>query len=176
MLVTTRRNRHAVVIAAILALGAHALSGAQQRERSSVPDRYKWDLTQIYPSDQAWRAAKDKLASEIPAVRAFKGTLAASPQKLADALELVSRLSKEFSRLYIYASMTSDQDTRVSVYQGMQQEMAQLGATFGAETSFIEPEILKIDPATVTKFIDSEPRLKVYKLYLDDIQRRRAHT
>jgi oligoendopeptidase F len=176
MLVTTRRNRHAVVIAAILAVGAQSLSGAQQRERSSVPDRYKWDLTQIYPSDQAWRAAKDKLASEIPAVRAFKGTLATSPQKLGDALELVSRLSKEFSRLYVYASMTSDQDTRVSLYKGMQQEMAQLGATFGAETSFTEPEILKIDPAKIESFISSEPRLKVYSFYLHDILRRRAHT
>ena len=45
--------------------------------------------------------------------------------------------------------MMSDQDTRVSTYQGMQQEMAQIGATFGAETSFIEPEILKIDPAKI---------------------------
>jgi oligoendopeptidase F len=176
MSATRQRNRHVLVIAAILALGAHALSGAQQRERSSVPDRYKWDLSQIYPSDQAWRAAKDKLASEIPAVRAFKGTLGTSPQKLADALELVSKLSKEFSRLYVYASMTSDQDTRVSLYQGMQQEMAQLGATVGAETSFIEPEILKIDPPKIESFISAEPRLKVYTFYLHDILRRRAHT
>jgi oligoendopeptidase F len=149
---------------------------AQQQERSSVPDKYKWDLSQIYPSDQAWRAAKDKLPAEIPAIRAFKGTLGSSPQKLADALELASRLSKEFSRLYVYASMMSDQDTRVSTYQGMQQEMSQIGATFAAETAFIEPEILKIDKATIDKFVASEPRLKVYAFYLDDILRRRAHT
>ena len=72
--------------------------------------------------------------------------------------------------------MTSDQDTRVSAYQGMQQEMAQIGATFGAETSFVEPEILKIDPAKIDAFIASEPRLKVYNFYLHDILRRRAHT
>src|SRR3954452_8914255 len=69
---------------------------AQQRERSSVPDRYKWNLAEIYPSDEAWRAAKDKLVAQIPAARAFKGTLGSSPQKLADALELGSQLSKEF--------------------------------------------------------------------------------
>ena len=87
-----------------------------------------------------------------------------------------SRLSKDFSRLYVYASMMSDQDTRVSTYQGMQQEMAQIGATFGAETSFVEPEILKIDPSKIDSFIASEPRLKVYSFYLHDILRRRAHT
>src|SRR4029453_9624487 len=92
------------------------------------------------------------------------------------ALELATRLTKEFSRLYVYASMTSDQDTRVSLYQGMQQEMSQLGATFGAETSFIEPEILKIDAAKIDSFITSEARLKVYSFYLHDILRRRTHT
>src|SRR4051812_36370280 len=120
----TTRNRRVFVAAALFALAAQGLPAAQQRERSSVPDRYKWDLGQIYPTDQAWRTAKDKLSSEIPAIRAFKGTLASSPQKLADALELVIRLKKEFSRLYVYASMMSDQDTRMSLYQGMQQEMA----------------------------------------------------
>jgi len=57
---------------------------AQQQERSQVPDKYKWDLTQIYPNDQAWRAAKDALLAELPKVAAFKGTLGSSPQKLAD--------------------------------------------------------------------------------------------
>jgi len=149
---------------------------AQQKERSAVPDRFTWDLSRIYPSDEAWRAGKEKLAAELPAIRAFKGTLGPSAQKLADALELMSRLSKEFSRLYVYASMRSDEDTRVSTYQGMQQEMAQMGAALGAEASFIEPEILKIDRATIDKFFASEPRLRVYKFYLDDILRRRDHT
>jgi oligoendopeptidase F len=176
MYATVRRNRHAVAIAIVFSLGVPLLSGAQQRERSSIPDRFKWDLSQIFPTDQAWRSAKDKLASAVPSVRAFKGTLGTSAAKLADALELASRLSKDFSRLAVYASMMSDQDTRVSTYQAMQQEMAQLGATFGAETSFVEPEILRIDPAKIDSFISSEPRLKVYSFYLHDILRRRAHT
>jgi oligoendopeptidase F len=149
---------------------------AQQQERSAIADRYKWNLAEIYPNDAAWRAAKDKLVAELPAVRPFKGALSSSAQKLADALELSSRLAKEFTRLYVYASMMSDQDTRVSLYQGMQQEMAQIGANFGAETSFVEPEILKMDAAKVDSFIASEPRLKVYSFYLHDILRRRAHT
>jgi oligoendopeptidase F len=170
---TSVRRAFAVLLAAALLISPLA---AQQKERSSVPDRYKWDLSKIFPSDQAWRAAKDKLAAELPAVRAFKGTLGSSAQKLADALELTTRLSKEFSRLYVYASMMSDEDTRASTYQGMQQEMAQLGASFGAEASFIEPEILKLDRATIDKFVAEEARLRVYKFYLDDILRRREHT
>jgi oligoendopeptidase F len=174
---SSRRYVQALIIALALGLAPTVLARAvQQQDRSAIPDRYKWNLAEIYPSDQAWRAAKDKLVAELPAVRAFKGTLGSSPQKLADVLELSSRLAKDFTRLYVYASMTSDQDTRVSAYQGMQQEMAQIGATFGAETSFIEPEILKVDPAKIETSIASEPRLKVYDFYLHDILRRREHT
>jgi oligoendopeptidase F len=161
-----------LIVAAALTL----VATAQERDRSKVPDQYKWDLTHLYPSDAAWRTAKEKLVAELPRAAAYKGTLGSSPGRLADALEFGSQLSKEFVRVYVYASMMSDQDTRVSQYQAMRQEMAQLGARFGAETAFVEPEILKIDPATIDTFISQEPRLKVYEFYLKDILRRREHT
>jgi oligoendopeptidase F len=166
----------ALAVLAVAAGLAPAGLTAQQQERSKIPEKYRWNLTEIYPDDQAWRAAKDKLVAEIPNVRPFKGTLGSSAQKLADALELGSRISKDFSRIAVYAGMMSDQDTRVSTYQGMQQEVSQIGANIGTDLAFVEPEILKIDPATIDKFIASEPRLKVYTLYLHDILRRRDHT
>jgi oligoendopeptidase F len=162
--------------AAAMCVCALAMVSAQQRDRSKVDDKYKWDLTHIYPTDDAWQKAKEKLSAETPKLREFKGKLGGSASTLADALELASTLSKELSRTYVYASMSSDTDTRVAKYQGMQQEMVQLGAALAAEAAYIEPEILKVPKETVQRFIESEPRLKPYKLYLDDIQRRAAHT
>jgi oligoendopeptidase F len=163
--------------AAALAVACATLAGsAQQQERSAIPEKYKWDLTHLYASDEAWRAEKAKVAAGIPKLGQYKGTLASSAQRLADALDSVNALSKEFSRVYIYASMKSDEDTRDSKYQAMQQEMQQLAAQFGAETSYVEPEILKTDRATIDTLIASEPRLKVYTFYLQDILRRREHT
>ena len=149
---------------------------AQERDRSKIPDKYKWNLADIYPDVAAWRAAKDKLAAELPKIRTYQGTLGSSAAKMADALEHMSRLDKELSRLYVYASMLADQDTRVSEPQGMQQEMQQLAASFGAQAAYIEPEILKIGGATIDKFLAGEPRLKVYSFYLKDIARRAPHT
>ncbi len=157
---------------------ATLVPATQDRDRAKIPDEYKWDLTPIYASDQAWRAEKDKLAAELPRLREFQGTLASSASRLADALETQSRFDKELTRLYVYASMMSDQDTRVSTYQGMQQEMIQLAAALGTECAFIEPEILemKLDDANIARFLAAEPRLDIYRQYLDDIARRRAHT
>jgi oligoendopeptidase F len=155
---------------------ATLVAQTQERDRSKVPDEYKWDLAAVYPSDQAWRAAKDKIAAELPQLRAFQGALSSSASQLADALEMQSNFEKEVTRLYVYASMSSDEDTRVSKYQGMQQEMIQVASTLGTESAFIEPEILKMDNATIERFVAQEPRLRIYKHYLDDIARRRAHT
>jgi oligoendopeptidase F len=88
----------------------------------------------------------------------------------------MTAIDKELSRLYVYAGLLADQDTRDSAYQGMKQEMVQIGAAFGAEAAYIEPEVLKMDKAALDRFESSEPRLAVYRFYLDDIARRKAHT
>jgi oligoendopeptidase F len=170
-----RTIRH--VAGAIVFLAGLAVTiTAQERDRSKIPQQYKWDLTALYPTDQTWRSQKEKLVAELPKLREFQGKLASSPQQLADALETQSRLEKELKRLSVYAGLISDQDTRVSAYQEMQQEMIQLRSVFGTETAYIEPEILKMDNATIDRFITQEPRLQVYRHYLDDVSRRRAHT
>src|SRR2546426_4627105 len=132
----------ALAVAAALAV-VTLTAVAQERDRDKIADKHKWNLSDIYPSVAAWRAAKEKVAAQIPTLRSFQGKLASSAQTLADALEYSSRLDKELSRLYVYASMLADQDTRVSAHEGMQQEMVQLAADLGAAASFIEPEILK---------------------------------
>jgi oligoendopeptidase F len=169
--------RHGFITFILVAVGAMSvLMTAQERDRSKVDPKYTWNLAEIYPSDTAWRAEKDRVAGELPRLRSFQGKLGSSASTLADALELQSRLDKEISRLYVYAGMLADQDTRVSTYQGMQQEMQQLAANFSAQGSYIEPELLHLGKDRIEKAIGSEPRLKNYAFYLHDVVRRAAHT
>jgi oligoendopeptidase F len=168
------KSRLFLVAAAVAAFTLAPL--AQERDRSKIAEKYKWNLSDLYPSDAAWRAQKDKIAAEVPKVGAYKGRLASSAGTLAEALETMSSLDKELGRLYTYAMLLSDQDTRDSQRQGMKQEMVQLYAGFGGEASYIEPEILRFPAGTAEKFVAAEPRLKVYEFYLKDIARRAAHT
>jgi oligoendopeptidase F len=165
----------ALAVAAVLA-ALTLTAAAQERDRAKIPDKYKWNLADIYPSDAAWRAAKEKTAAEIAQLKQYQGKLTSSATVLADALEKMTALDKELSRQYVYASMLADQDTRVSAHQGMRQEMVQLYADFSAQASFVEPEVLKADRATIEKYVAGEPRLAVYSFYLSDIARRAPHT
>src|SRR5512134_69268 len=103
----------------------------QERDRAKIADAYKWNLADVYADAASWLARKEAVTAEIPLVRGFEGRLGHDACTLADALQLVSRLDKELSRLYVYASMVADEDSRLSEPQGMQQEMQNLYATFG---------------------------------------------
>ena len=164
-------------LALILVLAALTLTvAAQTRDRSQTPDKFKWNLSEIYPTDAAWRAAKTKLAADLPQLRRYQGKLGSSAATLAEALEKQAGFSKELNREYVYASMQADQDTRDATHEGMRQEMNQLGAAFGAESAYFEPELLKAGQAQVRTLVASEPRLKVFSFYLDDVFRRAEHT
>jgi oligoendopeptidase F len=177
MVMSHPRIRTALTAAAVMAMAVMTTGQAQPaRDRAAIADQYTWNLADIYPSDTAWRTQKEAMTAEIPALREFQGTLGSSPAALARAMETMTRLDKELSRLYVYASMVADQDTRVPAPQGMQQEMQQIYAQFAAAASYIEPEILKAGAAAIETFIAGEPRLAPYAFYLRDISRRASHT
>jgi len=150
-------------------------TAAQTRERSEIPEKYKWDLTDLYESDQSWKEAKEELASRVDEITQFKGKLSTSAEMLLNCLQLNTELSKKYTQLYVYAARTSDLDTRVSKYQAMKQELDQLGTQFNSKSSFIEPEILSMESEKINDFLNKEPELDVYRFYLKDLQRIKAH-
>lgn len=174
-----RLSCEAVAVAAAVLVTVAVTAGpvrAQERERRQIPAQFQWNLADIYPSEAAWRTARETLAKNAPTIDRFKGTLGSSPKALADALDAWFTLDKELSRLYVYAGLLADQDTRDAHSQGLRAEMQQLGADLGARGAFLEPEILRLPKGTVEKFVAAEPRLKPYRVYLDDIARRGPHT
>lgn len=147
-----------------------------QKERSAIGDQYKWDLSHLYTSDKMWEEARDKIVAEMPKIGQYKGKLTKSSSDLLACLELTTQLDKEASRLFIYTSMNSDQDTRDSKYLSMQQSLEQIFTTYSTNTAFIEPELLTADWKTIEGFINEQKRLQVYKKDLYDIFKKKEHT
>ena len=151
-------------------------SAEPRRERSTIPDRDKWDLTPLYASDEAWKQEKTRLIGQIPSINAFKGTLVRSSKQLRTSLDTVTGLTKDLVRLHSYACMKSDQDTRESGFLAMVQEVSQVYSDFSAAASFIEPEILRMEPGSIETFLQEDEGLRIYRHYLFDLIRRKAHT
>jgi len=158
----------------LFALSSQQLT-AQTRERSDIASMYQWDLEDIYPSVEAFQQAKDALAAEFDTILRYKGTLSESPKQLLGCLEFGSHVSKELTRLYCYASMRSDQDTRASQNLALRQQIEQLITDYNTKAAFVEPEIVAMDQATVDAFLAQEKDLRIYRMYLDNLQRTKAH-
>jgi len=164
------------LVSMMVGLAVLGATDMQERERKDIPDQHKWDLAPLFPSEAAWRQGKEDLEKQIPRIRQFEGKLGESAARLQEALETISTLSRQLGRLYVYASLVADEDTRESRGQAMTQEMTRLASTFAAEAAYVEPEILKLSRDTIAGFIEANPGLKPYDHYLDDIIRRQPHT
>lgn len=162
-----------LVLGAAVAL---APAGSHAAERSTLAPRYKWDLTALYPSVDAWTRAKADIASRIPALAALQGHLGDSPAAFHDAIAKRMDLDRDLSRLQTYASQLADEDTRISVNGELRDGADQLGVQFRAAISWMRPEILALGADKVRGFVAAEPRLAPYKPWIEDILRYAPHT
>jgi oligoendopeptidase F len=145
-------------------------------ERTQVPERYRWDLSHLFKTLDAWRDEKQQVVAGISELSRFQGRLANGPAELLACLDLYSAIGRRLARLAAYAGMASDEDTRDPAMLGLQQEIQQTYADFGSHVAFLEPEILSFDSASVEAMFAAEPKLDPYRFYVQDILRRREHT
>ncbi|MCF7955522.1 MAG: oligoendopeptidase F [Phycisphaerae bacterium] len=144
-------------------------------ERKDIDLTDKWNLEEIFASDSAWEKAREELSGKVDGILAYKGKISKSASEMLGCLEYETAFSQKMSRLWAYAGMRSDEDTRISKYNGMIQQLQYISTDYGTNASFIEPEICSMDSETVASFISQEPGLKVYTKYLNDIQRTKSH-
>ena len=143
----------------LLVAGLIVLVMAKDTEisRDQIPEKYKWNLKDLYESNAEWEAKKDELAGRIDGFNKYKGQLGTSADMLFECLEFYSDMYKEYYRLSVYVGRLADEDTRVQEPQGMVQSLRQVGTRLSAATSFLDPELLTIEKKTIDKFMKENP-------------------
>ncbi len=147
-----------------------------QKERSEIDDQYKWNVYDLYSSEQAWNQSLAELVKRSEQVTSFKGTLGQSAQNLLKYLQFSDEMMKEASRLSLFASLKADADVRDAENQSRQKEVRQFLVEYGQKASFVSPELAAIPKETMDRFISEEKGLKNYKMPLENIYRMKQHT
>ena len=86
----------------------------EPKERSEVPAQYKWDLSSMYASSEAWDADREKFESMLPEIGEFKGHLADGGETLLSAIKEIEKVNQIVGNLYVYAGLKSFEDLRIS--------------------------------------------------------------
>lgn len=161
-----------IVSMCIVAVGVQA----QEVKRADVPEKYRWNLTDLYPSIDAWKAEKGNITPQVDGVAQYQGHLGESADALFTALSAYFSADKTLNRLNLYASLLSDEDIGIAENLAWKQEIANLFTVFNEKSAYIEPELIAIAPETIAEYRQEKPALEEFSMFIDDAQRRRAHT
>ena len=144
-------------------------------DRNDIPERHRWDLTPLFPSDDRWRELHAAVDKEIVRYDHFRGRLAESSALFREAIEFDLSASRNIEKLYTYAHLKSDEDTSNQRYQEMLQLAMNLYTRASELSSYFTPEIHSIPDGTMKAFLAS-PELRDFTFYLRKILRYRPHT
>ena len=145
------------------------------RKRSEVAAEFTWDLTDIFPSDEAWRAEYEALRPYTEAVAAYQGRLGESAETLLAYFRLDDELNVRVGRLYGYANCKADEDTSNGFYQDLRGKALSLSVTLSGAGAFAASELLALSDETLTRFYAEQPELATYRRPIERVRRRRAH-
>jgi oligoendopeptidase F len=154
---------------------AEAAPAPQLRDRKDIPDRFKWNLTHIFPDWAAWQAAYDGLEKNIAAYAALHGTLANGPNQLLAAMKLSDDIGQLTYKVWYFASLKYDEDQRDNQINAKRQQVQILFAKASQASAWFNPELLKIPLPTVQEWMAGNAELAVYRFALEDLYRQQEH-
>jgi oligoendopeptidase F len=160
----------------ILILFLSSILNAADNDRDQIEDRYKWDLTDLYPTVDDWNEAYNNITGRLDEITRFKGKLGESSSNLLQTYNSLYDIYKEYLRLSIYAARLRDEDLNISDNAALAQRSGNLGTKLNETASYIDPEILEIGETKLNEFIKREPGLTKYRMAIDDVLRNKKHT
>ena len=145
------------------------------KQRNEIEEKYTWDLTTIFPTDEAFEAELTQVSEEVKKAASLAGHLLDSADSLLTTTEIQLDLMRRIEKLYSYAHMKNDQDTRVAKYQEYQAKGMTLYSEFGQSFAFYEPEFMAITEEQYQVFLAEQPALQLYQHYFDKLLKKKAH-
>ena len=144
-------------------------------QRNEIDEKDTWDLSTIFETDQKWEEELALLTEDTKQAASLEGHLLDSAESLLDITERYLDLSRRLEKLYVYAHMKNDQDTRVAKYQEYYAKAMALYSQLDQVFSFYEPEFMAITEDQYQNFLTEEPKLLPYKHFFDKLLQNKDH-
>ena len=144
-------------------------------ERSTIENKFKWTIDEMYPNEESIEKDIQKVKELIEEVKRYKGILADSEENIFKALNISEEASRILQNLYVYTHMKSHEDTRINKNQSNATKIDMLSTELSMATSYMVPEIIAMDNEKLENYLKTE-KLSYYKKYVDDILRLKPHT
>jgi oligoendopeptidase F len=142
--------------------------------REEVPINEKWNLSDIYSDLSNWEEDHQLIGKLVEKLKTFDGKIV-DGNSLLQYLKQREELSFLFNKVYAYAMLKVDEDTRDTKAQVFLDRAKQLSVKVSSSTSFFMPYLLSLDEETLTRYISEEKELEYFKEDLLDSFRYKTH-
>jgi oligoendopeptidase F len=144
--------------------------------RSDIPEEYQWNAHHIFPDNATFEKELASMAADIPTLTRYQGRLGDSAETMLEAQDLAHEMVVRLYKLYVYSQTLYDVDQGNSQHREMQGRVAALMPAFGEATSWMEPELLEIDPEKIKGFMRESKDLAIYDYYFSELWRQQDNT
>ena len=141
-----------------------------------VNEKYIWNLDDLFEDTEAWEAARVETIDKIQQLESLKGTLGHSAKSLLKASNQISQVYKDVARLYVYANLMADVDTRNAENEERSQMARNLLTNLSTAASWYNPELLSLGDKKIQAFIAQEPELEKHRFGMANSLRQAPHT
>ena len=149
----------------------------KQKLRSEIDDKYKWDLTSIFSSDDEFLNEIEILKMDIQKIKLYEDNFINSGEKLYELLNLTNNLEARIDKVYLYAHLHSDEDISNNKYQTYNGYAINLYDEYSKISSFIIPILMKYNYSKIEELYKEYPKLKdEYEFLLENIYRYKKYT
>lgn len=145
------------------------------RERSAIQAQFKWRLTDIYATQEAWESEFAAAQEALTSMPLLQSNLSPTAGSILDALKKITALMQRTDRIYSYARMRRDEDSRQTEPQAMADRAESLVVRANAAVSFLRPALLAM-PESLLRDCVQNPAFSAFDRMLEDILRSRPHT
>ncbi|RXZ02637.1 oligoendopeptidase F [Fictibacillus sp. S7] len=142
--------------------------------RKEVPVQEKWNLNDIYPSLPEWEKDFETVKEQAQELKNYDGNIN-SAKSLLEFLTKQESLSLMFNKVYVYAMLSVDVDTRDSQAQSLLDRAKHAGVKISSATSFFMPFLLSLDEEQLKAYIAEEEGLRYFEEDLFDSFRYKSH-
>ena len=148
----------------------------EEKLRCEIEDEYKWDLTKIYKDEKEWQKDFDDVKDKILKVTSYKDSFLSNGKRLYEYLKYDEEVSRKLEKIYYYAHLNYDADTLDEKYKVMKNKVSDLFTKYNELSSFVVPEILKLEEEKLNTFYKDEEKLEDYRFSIENIYRFKNHT
>lgn len=144
-------------------------------KRSQQKTEDTWDLQSVYQDEASWQEDYDRTLASIVGLETYRGRLASSDDVLFEALCTLEKVALELEKVCTYASLSYECNAIDGAAQRMAGLASSLEARFQETTSYMDPELMSIDPQMLMTWMDQD-RFSRFRNYIDRLMRMKEHT